>query len=389
MDNRAPQQKILIVDDIPENIDVLGEILKPYYKRCVALDGEKALNVATSNTPPDLILLDVMMPKMDGHEVCRRIKADEKTKHIPVIFVTTESEVADEARGFELGAVDYITKPVSPPLVLARVKTHLDLKLAREALENQNAILEQKVRERTEDLSLTQDVTIQCLASLAETRDNETGGHIMRAQRYVRSLAENLVTHVKFSRFLDEETIDLLFKSAPLHDIGKVGVPDSILLKPGKLTEEEFEEMKKHAIYGRDAILKAEELFGGKVSSSFLRVAREIIYSHHEKWDGSGYPEGLSGDDICISGRLMAVADVYDALISKRVYKPPLPHEEAVNIIAAERGKHFDPDILDTFLELEEDFRQIALEFADYDEERNTLAGYSERKKSVGGSSVF
>jgi len=255
MHNSVPEQKILIVDDIPENIEVLGGILKPYYKRSVALNGEKALKIATSNSPPDLILLDVMMPDMDGYEVCSRLKAHVNAKDIPVIFVTSRSEVADETKGFEVGAVDYITKPVCPSIVLSRVKTHLELNLAREVLANQNEILEKKVLERTRDLALTQDVTIHTLASLAETRDNETGRHIMRTQRYIRVLAEHLVTHVRFSYFLDDETIDLLFKSAPLHDIGKVGVPDRILLKPGRLTEEEFNEMKKHAPYGRDAIL--------------------------------------------------------------------------------------------------------------------------------------
>jgi cyclic di-GMP phosphodiesterase len=367
------QQKILIVDDTPENIDLLGEVLKPFYRRSVALKGEKAVKIAGSKDPPDLILLDIMMPEMDGYEVCRRLKSDDQTKGIPVIFVTAKGEVEDETRGFELGAVDYITKPISPPVVLARVRTHLELKSAREALEQQNAILEQKVRERTKELTLTQQVTIHSLASLAETRDNETGGHIMRTQHYVRLLAENLVTHPRFLRFLDDDTIEQLFKSAPLHDIGKVGVPDSILLKQGKLCDEEFEEMKKHTVYGRDAIVRAEEAFNDEADSSFLRLAREIAYAHQEKWDGSGYPLGLSGDDIPIAGRIMAVADVYDALISKRVYKPPFSHEEAVEIMRNGRGVHFDPDILDAFLELGDEFRRVALEFADFEEERTAL----------------
>ncbi len=367
------QPKILIVDDTPENIDVLGEILKPLYRRSVALNGEKALKLSRSGEPPDLILLDIMMPGMDGYEVCQKLKADPKTSKIPIIFVTAKSEVEDETRGLELGAVDYITKPVSPPIVLARIKTHLDLKTARDLLEDQNRVLEQKVAERTEELVLTQDVTINSLASLAETRDNETGGHIRRTQHYVRALAEELMTHPAFSHFLDEEAIDLLYKSAPLHDIGKVGVPDAILLKPGKLTDEEFLEMKKHAVYGREAILKAEESFKGKVGSSFLRFAREIAYTHHEKWDGSGYPKGISGPDIPIPGRLMAAADVYDALISKRVYKTPFSHSKAVQILSKGRGSHFDPDVIDAFLKIQEEFRNIALDFADHDEERVLL----------------
>ncbi len=367
------QSKILIVDDTPENIDVLGEVLKPHYKRSVAMNGEKALRLAAAKEPPDLILLDIMMPDLDGYEVCRRLKADAATRDIPIIFVTAKSEVEDETQGFELGAVDYITKPISPPIVLARVKTQLELKQAREFLKNQNEILELKVQERTLELALTQEVTIQSLASLAETRDNETGGHIRRTQNYVRALAENLCTHPRFSGFLDDETISLLYKSAPLHDIGKVGVPDAILLKPGKLTDEEFEEMKKHTTYGRDAILTAEKTFGDRQRSSFLRLAREIAYSHHERWDGRGYPEGLAGEDIPVPGRLMAVADVYDALISRRVYKPPMPHSKAVEIIAEGQGTQFDPDVAGGFLEIAEDFRRIALEFADRDEEREAL----------------
>jgi putative two-component system response regulator len=375
MDISDHKPKVLLVDDAPENVDILGQILKPYYKRSVAMNGEKALRIASSQEPPDLILLDIVMPDMDGYEVCRRLKDDEATRNIPVIFVTGKAEVEDETKGFELGAVDYITKPVSPAIVLARVKTHLELKQAREYLKHENEILESKVKERTLELALTQEVTIHSLASLAETRDNETGGHIRRTQHYVRLLAEYLCTSPGFSAFLDEETIDLLYKSAPLHDIGKVGVPDAILLKPGKLTTEEFEEMKKHTVYGRDAILTAEKAFGDRQSSSFLRLARAIAYSHHERWDGRGYPEGLAGEDIPVPGRLMALADVYDALISRRVYKPPLPHRQAVEIIAEGQGTQFDPDVTSAFLEITDDFRRIALEFADHDDERGALEG--------------
>lgn len=368
------QEKILIVDDQPANVDILGEILKPHYKRSVALDGPKALKIAASDNPPDLILLDINMPGMDGYEVCDRLKQDPRTRDIPVIFVTALSEVGDETRGFEMGAVDYITKPVSPPVVLARLRTHLALKKARDSLARQNEILEEKVAERTKEVQLTRDVTIQSLASLAETRDNETGGHIRRTQNYVRALAEDLVTHPRFSRYLDEPTVELLHKSAPLHDVGKVGVPDAILLKPGKLTKEEMEQMKLHTVYGKEAIERSEKLYkqaGG--TSSFLSLAKEIAYNHHEMWDGKGYPQGLKGDDIPISGRLMALADVYDALISRRVYKPPFAHSKAVNIILQGSGTHFDPDVVKAFEELQEEFRSIALEFADFDEERELL----------------
>jgi putative two-component system response regulator len=366
---------VLIVDDSPENVEILGEILRPHYRRLAALDGEKALKIAASADAPDLILLDVVMPGLDGYQVCRRLKSDPRTSEIPVIFITSRGEVESETRGFDTGAVDYIAKPVSPPVVLARVKTHLELRKARESLSRQNEILEQKVRERTEELALTQEATILSLASLAETRDNETGGHILRTQSYVRLLAERLARRPgRGEAALDPEDVALLYKSSPLHDIGKVGIPDAILLKPARLTPAEFEIMKRHTTLGRDALLRAESLFRDKMDSSFFRLAREIAYSHHEKWNGQGYPEGLVGGAIPLPGRLMAVADVYDALVTSRIYKPPVPHSEAVRIMAAEREKHFDPDVLEAFLELEDEFRRIALQFVDRQADRDTLS---------------
>jgi putative two-component system response regulator len=365
------KKKILIVDDIPQNIALLNEILKDNYVISAATKGAKAIEIAQSEAPPDLILLDIQMPGMDGYTVCKKFKNNETTRDIPIIFVTTKSEVEDETTGLELGAVDYLIKPVNPSIVKARIKNHLELKEAREYLKNQNIILEEKVVERTKELIITQDVTIQCMASLAETRDNETGGHIRRTQNYVRALAEKLSEKKKYRNIFDFRTIDLLQKSAPLHDIGKVGIPDSILLKPGKLTEEEFEVMKKHTTLGRDAIATAEIQLG---TTSFLASAKEIAYSHHEKWDGGGYPEGVSGEAIPLSGRLMALADVYDALISKRVYNPPFPHSKAVSIIKEESGSHFDPDLVEAFSSISEEFRQIALEFVDGEDEREALS---------------
>jgi len=364
------QANIVIVDDMPDNLRLLMGILteRGYRIRPVS-KALRALAMIQSELP-DLILLDIKMPDMSGYEVCKQLKADERTRDIPVIFLSALNEVFDKVKAFSLGGVDYVTKPFVVEEVLARVQTHLTLKRAKEALENQNALLEAKVRERTQELALTQEATIQALASLAETRDNETGGHIRRTQNYVKVLAQQLKSHKKFRDFLDKRTIELLYKSAPLHDIGKVGIPDRILLKPGKLTDEEFEEMKKHTHYGRDAILKAEENFQ---STSFLYFAREIASTHHEKWDGCGYLQGLKGQEIPISGRIMALADVYDALISKRVYKPPLPHTKAVAIITEGKGTHFDPDIVDAFLELKQDFRRIALIYADHEEERKAL----------------
>lgn len=352
---------VMIVDDTEDNIDILVEILQDHYELSVAMDGESALEFAAENQP-DLILLDIMMPGMDGYEVCRRLKADKGLKNIPVIFVTAMGEVEDETRGLELGAIDYLTKPVSPPIVKARVRNHLELKLAKEELQDQNAVLELKVRERTSELVLLQEVTIESMASLAETRDPETGAHIQRTQFYVKALAEDLRKNPKFSDVLDDDTIDILYKSASLHDIGKVGVPDHILLKPGRLTDEEFEEMKKHTIYGRNAILRAERRLG---NNSFLKYSRDIAYTHHEKWNGTGYPQGLRGEEIPFSGRLMALADVYDAVISQRIYKPPFPHREALAIISESCGSHFDPDIVEAFLHIEDEFRRIALELAD------------------------
>jgi len=367
---------ILVVDDTPDNLTLITNLLKDRYRTKIATNGEKALKVAVTGTPPDLVLLDIMMPVMDGYEACRRLKADRKTSGIPVIFLTAKTEEADETLGFEAGAVDYITKPISPPILLARVETHLQLKAVRDFLVDKAVFLEEEVLKRTREVQTIQDVTIVAMASLAETRDNETGNHIRRTQNYVRVLAKQMQTHPRFRDVLTDETIELLYKSAPLHDIGKVGIPDRILLKPGKLTPEEFEIMKTHTTLGRDAILAAEARLD--VSNSFLSLAREIAYSHQEKWDGSGYPEGLSGDDIPVSARLMAVADVYDALISRRVYKAPLSHDDAVAVIVEGSGAHFDPDLVAGFVELESEFRAIAQQFSDSDAEIRAKARMDE-----------
>jgi putative two-component system response regulator len=316
------------------------------------------------NPPPDLILLDILMPGMDGYEVCRLLKESPRTCTIPVIFLTVKSEVANEVRGFDLGAVDYIAKPMSPPIVHARVKSHLALHNAQLQLENQNELLERKVSERTEEISRTKDVAIFCMATLAETRDNETGKHILRTQNYIKLLAEHLKNHPRFCNFLQtEHTIEMLYKTSPLHDIGKVGIPDRILLKPSALDNEEWVEMKRHPEYGHDALLRAEKELG---STDFLQMAREIAYTHHEHWDGKGYPNGLKGDDIPVSGRLMALADVYDALINKRVYKAAFSHEEAVDIVRQSAGTHLDPEIVAAFLEIQQQFHDIARMYSDH-----------------------
>ncbi len=349
---------VLIVEDTVINVDILIETLDDLYEIVVATDGQTALNIMQENIP-DIVLLDIMMSGMDGYEVCKRMKANKLTEHVPVIFLTALSEEGNEAIGLGLGAVDYMTKPFSPSLVKARIHNHLQLKLYQDDLE-------EMVKKRSQELLLTQEVTIESLASLAEYRDPETGGHIQRTKNYVKALALHLKEQPKFKNLLNDNIIEQLFISAPLHDIGKVGVKDSILLKPGKLTAEEFDEMKKHTSFGQKAIAIVEKKLG---HDSFLTVAAEIASTHHERWDGSGYPLGLKGEDIPLSGRIMAIADVYDALISKRVYKEGMSHEKAVEIIlhgdAKSDAGHFDPDILKVFKEIQDEFYDISQQFKD------------------------
>lgn len=364
MNSSDKKPTILIVDDTPGNIEVLSSTLRPTYHVRAAKNGIRALTIAQETPPPDLILLDIMMPEMDGYETCTQLKANSNTAHIPVIFITALSDTGDEEKGLALGAVDYITKPFKPVLVQARVHNQLELKRHRDHLED-------LVHERTHELMLTQEATVEAMGALAEYRDPETGGHIKRTQNYMKLLAESLKDHPRFRDYLDKETIRLLYLCAPLHDIGKVGISDSILCKPASLTEQEFVVMKQHTLFGSNTLMIAERKMGG---NSFLSLAREIAEFHHENWDGTGYPHGIAGKAIPICGRLMAVADVYDALISKRVYKPPFPHSKAVEIILQGRGTQFDPDIVDAFESCSEEFLQIALKYADHQEEINTLS---------------
>lgn len=361
--DRSARKTVLLVDDTPVNLTVLVELLSDEHRLRVAASGQRTLEIARSTPPPDLILLDVMMPGMDGYEVIGHLKADPATADIPVVFLTAKSTIEDEERGLKLGALDFISKPISPPVVLMRVRTQLALKAARDFLANKATYLEQEVERRTSEVKDIQEVTILTMASLAETRDNETGQHIVRTQSYVRVLARQLQNHPRFAAYLTDVQIDLLYKSAPLHDIGKVGIPDSILLKPGRLDPEEMAVMKTHTTIGRDTIEAAERRLGHEVP--FLVCAKQIAYSHQEKWDGSGYPLGLTGDDIPIAARLMALADVYDALICKRVYKPAFTNNEAVAIILQGKSKHFDPDVVDAFVVCQHEFLAIALEHAD------------------------
>jgi putative two-component system response regulator len=357
---------VLIVDDSPDNIALISSLLKETYRVKAATSGELALSLVAGTNPPDLVLLDIVMPGMDGYEVCQRMKSNPASADIPVIFLTARSEALDEEKGLGLGAIDYITKPISPPIMMARIRTHLRLKSVSDFLKDKNAYLESEVARRTEEIGMVQDATMIALGSLAETRDNETGNHIRRTQCYIRALAEKLADHPRFRKQLDPGNIQLLYKSAPLHDIGKVGIPDTILRKAGKLDEKEFEIMKRHTVLGRDAILAAEKRLDSP--NTFLAMARELAWSHHERWDGKGYPRGLAGDDIPLPGRLMAIPDVYDALISKRVYKKAYSHEEAVDFIKAGDGRQFDPDILEAFLEISDTFRDIANSLGDREE---------------------
>jgi len=354
---------LLAVDDTADNLALLNDLLSKPYKVKLANSGAKALKIAAAAPPPDLILLDIMMPGMDGYEVCRQLKLQAATRDIPVIFLTACADAEAERAGLEAGAVDYVTKPFNPPVLLARVKTHLALKAQADFLRDKSAFLEAEVDKRTREIRAIQDVTIHTLASLAETRDSETGNHIRRTQFYVKALARRLCENPGLAAILTPRYIEMLFKSAPLHDIGKVGIPDSILLKPGRLSPEEFEIMKTHTTLGRQAIEHAEQLLGMQVD--FLSMSKDIAQSHQEKWDGSGYPQQLAGDAIPLSARLMALADVYDALISRRIYKPAMSHAQAAEIIVAGRGQHFDPDVVDAFLAIQDEFQAIARRFSD------------------------
>jgi len=357
-----PDASVLVVDDDTENLTLMLELLETAYRVAGAGNGEEALRAARGDNPPDLIVLDIMMPGMSGYEVCEALKADPKTRDIPVIFLTGRTEAGFETRGLRMGAVDYVTKPVSPAIFLARIKVHLENKAARDFLADRNALLEREVLNRTREILEIQDATIVLLASIVETRDSETGDHIRRTQHYIRELARRLQSHPDFAEYLTDHQIDILFKSSPLHDIGKVGIPDSILLKPGKLEAAEYEIMKTHTTLGHKAIEDAERHLGMKVE--FLSCAKEIALNHQEKWDGSGYPRQLVGTDIPISARLMALADVYDALISGRVYKTPFTHDQAAKMIIKGKGSHFDPAVVDAFVDIAMEFQNIAKRYS-------------------------
>ncbi|SDS52550.1 response regulator [Pseudomonas oryzae] len=343
MSSDQAQSTILLVDDVAENIDILNEVLSPHYRIRIALSGEKALKIAASATPPDLILLDIMMPGMDGYHVCQQLKSNPDTRDIPVIFVTAMNEVEDEQRGLELGAVDYIAKPISPAIVLARVRTHL-------ALYDQNRELARQVSERTAELFNTRQQIIRRLGRAAEFRDNETGNHIIRISHYCRLIG------AAFG--LGEKSLDILFNAAPMHDVGKIGIPDCVLLKPGRLDADEWAIMRRHPEIGAEII--------GQHSDELLQAARTIALCHHEKWDGSGYPQGLKGQEIPLMARIVALADVFDALTSTRPYKKPWTLEETLNHIESQVGLHFDPGLIGPFKQALPQILRIREQFADH-----------------------
>ncbi|MBU7574230.1 MAG: response regulator [Hydrogenophaga sp.] len=347
---------ILVIDDSREMLDHLGMMLAPNYELSQADNGETGLAIAMERLP-DLILLDVCMEGTDGYTVCERLKEQASTRHIPVVLMSAYIDTEGEARAFEVGASDCLRKPINERIAASRIQVQLSLKAAQDLNRDREAALEQEVRRRTEHIELTQHVALLALVNLARTRDTETGGHIVRTQAYVRMLAERLREHPRFSAELTPNAIRLITQSAPLHDIGKIGIPDHILRKPGALTPEEMTIMRTHTTLGLQALEDAERLYDRRVD--FLRYAKDIVIGHHERWDGKGYPYGLKGDAIPVAARLMAVADVFDALISKRVYKEAFPQKVAFDIIQQGSGTQFDPDIVDAFVDLSERFAEI------------------------------
>lgn len=370
-----PRSTVLIIDDSPENLGLLGGLLGDQYAVRAANTAEKGLRAAHIEPLPDLILLDVMMPHIDGYQAISMLKDDPVTQNIPVIFVTSMTSNEDEHRGLALGAVDYITKPINSAIVKARVRNHIELKRARDRLSVQNNYLEKEVQRRVAENEMVRDLSVRALAVLAEERDNETGLHIIRTQTYVRILGEYLSEIEPFNSYFAHTPLSDVVRAAPLHDIGKVGIPDAILLKPGKLTIEEFEIMKRHAAIGGNAIDRAVQLvmsgqnFRPNQSTSdafeFLYVARDIAFYHHERWDGNGYPTNLRGEEIPVAARLMSVADVFDAVTSRRVYKEPIAFERAYQIVIDGRGTQFDPQVVDAFIACKDQFFETAEEFAD------------------------
>ncbi len=336
------RQIVLVVDDTPENIRILDSILSQHYRVKVAPSGDRALKIVRQSPPPDLVLLAVMMPAMNGHDVVRRLKADPVTAKIPVIFITAKTAVEDEQAGLALGAIDYITEPFSPAIVAMRVQAHL-------ALSQQQRSLERLVRDRTRELHETRLEIIRRLGGAAEFRDNDTGHHVERISHYARLIARALS--------MPDDWASRLFHAAAMHDVGKIGIPDRVLLKPGKLTAAEWQIVRCHPEIGARII--------GDHPSDLIQMCREVALTHHEKWDGSGYPNGLAQHAIPLSGRIVALADVFDALVSERPYKRPLTVAQAVALIERLSGVYFDPDVVTAFDRCLPNVMTIMTRFAD------------------------
>ena len=355
---------ILVVDDNEDNVFLLDSIISAQgFKVLTAHGGREALDLAAERRLGlDLVIADLMMPGVDGMEVTRALKANPRTSHIPVILLTAKQrERGDVAKGLDMGAEDYLTKPIDSMELLARVRSALRQKGLQDELARVNENLEQLIEERTIEVLLTRNAAIFGFAKLAEYRDPETGGHLERIRNYTHALAVELSRDPALAGQVDDEFVSTIFESSVLHDIGKVGIPDNVLLKPGKLTPEEFEIMKTHAIIGGDALASSARRIG---DDSFLSMGRDIAYFHHERWDGAGYPRRLKGEEIPLAARIMALADVYDALVSKRVYKEAMPHQQARDIILANGGAHFDPAVVRAFRANEHMFVEIRHKYA-------------------------
>lgn len=356
MINENRRTTVMLVDDTPANLEVLREMLQQQGYRVLLFPSGKTALRALERNLPDLILLDILMPDMDGFEVCHRIKADQRFMDIPVIFISALDDTANKIRAFTEGGVDYITKPFQEQETLARVDIHIRLKRMQQELRDHTVHLEELVREKVEEISNSQMATIHAMSKLAEYRDDQTGQHIERTRELCRMLAVELRCNVAYADLIDDAFVDNLYHASPLHDIGKVGIPDGILLKPGKLTEEEFEIIKGHAAIGADTLDCVRDRYP---KNEFVRMGIDLARYHHERWDGSGYPEGLSGEGIPLSARIMALVDVYDALRSERSYKKPFSHEESCRIVKEGRGSHFDPSVVDAFLSIEAQFDRV------------------------------
>jgi putative two-component system response regulator len=359
------RKKIILVDDDKSILSQGRELLKNDYK-VFPVPSAAELFELLEKVVPDLILLDIEMKEMDGFEAIKKLKADERYAKIPIIFLTAKSDTASEKMGLDLGAVDYVSKPFSAPIVIKRISNHLlivsntkALQESRARLQDYAENLEDMVHEKTAEVVELQDAVISTVADLVEFRDDSTGGHTKRTQLYYKALVDWLIQNSLYSDTISNWDLEHLFQSVQLHDLGKIGISDLILNKTGNLTLEEFEIMKGHVAIGVSAI---ERIMDKTSEHSFLDHALLVVGAHHEKWDGSGYPKGLKGNDIPLEGRLMAIADVYDALVSERPYKKKLPHEVACMIIVEGAGSHFDPLLVDAFSSVNDEFKQIALE---------------------------